>query len=112
MGAQIRRRDGAPGGRRLANADRRERGCLLAYFYDDFLSAAFQKTAEGFGVPYVDMNREIAGLGPDVEFYTDYCHLTPQGNQRVAEILKGGGVKIDPMKTSNKLVPTADSETG
>jgi lysophospholipase L1-like esterase len=64
-----------------------ENALLLAYFYDDFLSAAFQKTAEGFGVPYVDMNREIAGLGPDVEFYTDYCHLTPQGNQRVAEIL-------------------------
>jgi lysophospholipase L1-like esterase len=64
-----------------------ENALLLAYFYDDYLSAAFGKTAQQFGVPYLDMNAEIAGLGPDVEFYTDYCHLTPAGNQRVAEIL-------------------------
>jgi lysophospholipase L1-like esterase len=64
-----------------------ENALLLAYFYDDYLSAAIQKTAERFGVPYVDMNAEIAGLGPEVEFYTDYCHLTPEGNQRVAEVL-------------------------
>jgi lysophospholipase L1-like esterase len=60
---------------------------LIAYFFDDYLSAAFHKTADKFGVPYLDMNDEIAGLGPDFEFYTDYCHLTPAGNQRVAEIL-------------------------
>jgi lysophospholipase L1-like esterase len=59
----------------------------LTYFFDDYLSAAIKKTAEEFGVPYIDMNAEIANLGPEVEFYTDYCHLTPAGNQRVAEIL-------------------------
>jgi lysophospholipase L1-like esterase len=64
-----------------------ENALLLTYFFDDYLSAAFSKTAQQFGVQYLDMNAEIAGLGPDVEFYTDYCHLTPQGNQRVAEIL-------------------------
>jgi lysophospholipase L1-like esterase len=64
-----------------------ENALLLAYFYDDYLSEAFRKTAEQFDVPYVDLNAEITGLGPDVEFYTDYCHLTPKGNQLVAEIL-------------------------
>ncbi len=64
-----------------------ENALILTYFFDDYLSAAIGKTAGQFGVPYLDMNAEIAGLGPDVEFYTDYCHLTPQGNQRVAEIL-------------------------
>lgn len=64
-----------------------ENALLLAYFYDGYLSAAFAKTAKEFGVAYLDLNAEIAGLGPDFEFYTDYCHLTPQGNQRVAEIL-------------------------
>jgi hypothetical protein len=64
-----------------------ENALLLAYFYDDYLSDAFRTTAEQFGIPYVDLNAEIGGLGPDVEFYTDYCHLTPQGNQLVAEIL-------------------------
>jgi lysophospholipase L1-like esterase len=60
---------------------------LLSYFYDDFLSDALRKTAKEFGVPYVDLNAEIASIGSDVEFYTDYCHLTPEGNRRVAEIL-------------------------
>ena len=60
---------------------------LLTYFYDDFLSEALRKTSKEFGVEYLDLNAEIAGLGPDVEFYTDYCHLTPEGNRRVAAIL-------------------------
>ena len=64
-----------------------ENALLLAYFYDDYLSDAFRKTAKEFDIPYVDLNAEIAGLGSDVEFYTDYCHLTPKGNQLVAEIL-------------------------
>jgi len=60
---------------------------LLTYFYDDFLSDAFRKAAKEYGVEYLDINAEIASLGPDVEFYTDYCHLTLEGNRRVAEIL-------------------------
>jgi lysophospholipase L1-like esterase len=60
---------------------------ILTYFFDDYLSAALARTAAQFGVPYIDMNAEVAGLGPDFEFYTDYCHLTPEGNERVAEIL-------------------------
>jgi lysophospholipase L1-like esterase len=60
---------------------------VIEYFFDDFLSAAFHKAAEEYGVEYLDLNAEIASLGPDVEFYVDYCHLTPEGNRRVAEIL-------------------------
>jgi lysophospholipase L1-like esterase len=60
---------------------------LLTYFYDDYLSDALRKAAKEYGVEYIDLNAEISGLGPDVEFYTDYCHLTPEGNRRIAEIL-------------------------
>ncbi len=60
---------------------------VIEYFFDDFLSAAFRKAAEEYGVDYLDLNAEIASLGPNVEFYVDYCHLTPEGNRRVAEIL-------------------------
>ena len=60
---------------------------VLTYFFDDYLTGALGKTAAQFGVSYVDMNAEIAELGPEVEFYTDYCHLTPEGNERMAEIL-------------------------
>jgi lysophospholipase L1-like esterase len=64
-----------------------EHTLLLMYFYDDFLSGAIKKIAGEYGVSYVDVNAEITGLGPDAELYTDYCHLTPEGNRRVAEIL-------------------------
>jgi len=60
---------------------------VLEYFFDDFLSAALRKAAQEYGVEYLDLNAEIASLGPDVEFYVDYCHLTLDGNRRVAEIL-------------------------
>ncbi len=60
---------------------------VLEYFYDEYLSAALRKTAEEYGVEYLDLNAEIASLGSDVEFYVDYCHLTFDGNRRVAEIL-------------------------
>ncbi len=60
---------------------------MLEYFFDDFLSAALRKAAKEYGVEYLDLNAEIASLGPDVEFYIDYCHLTLDGNRRVAEIL-------------------------
>jgi lysophospholipase L1-like esterase len=75
-----------------------EFGLLLAYFYDDFLSDAFRKTAKEFGVEYIDLNAEIATVGSDVEFYTDYCHLTPDGNRRVAEILGRAILAGDPGK--------------
>ena len=60
---------------------------VLEYFFDDFLSAALRKAAQEYGVQFLDLNAEIASLGPDVEFYVDYCHLTFDGNRRVAEIL-------------------------
>jgi hypothetical protein len=72
-----------PGG----NAVLGDEALLLSYFYDEFLSSALAETAQKFGIGYLDMNREISHLGPDVELFTDYCHLTPQGNQYVAEIL-------------------------
>lgn len=46
-----------------------------------------RRAADRFSIDYVDMNAEVAGLGPEVEFYTDSCRLTPQANERVAEIL-------------------------
>jgi lysophospholipase L1-like esterase len=75
---------------------------LLSYFYDDFLSDALRKTSKEFGVEYLDLNAEIAPLGPDVEFYTDYCHLTQEGNRRVAEILGRAILARNPAKSSGQ----------
>jgi len=75
---------------------------LLSYFYDDFLSDALRKASKEFGVEYIDLNAEIAPLGSDVEFYTDYCHLTPEGNRRVAEILGRAILARNPAKSSGQ----------
>jgi hypothetical protein len=78
---------------------------LLSYFYDDFLSDALRKASKEFGVEYLDLNAEIAPLGSDVEFYTDYCHLTPEGNRRVAEILGRAILARGPQKAEVNGAP-------
>jgi hypothetical protein len=41
--------------------------------------------AEGAGAAFIDLTDIYAGVTGDV--YTDYCHLTPLGNQRLGEYL-------------------------
>jgi hypothetical protein len=74
-----------------------ENALVLMYAFDDFLSEAFHRAAEEHHVGYIDINAEITGLGPEVEFFTDYCHLTPDANDRVAQIL-GRAILAAPAK--------------
>ena len=39
------------------------------------------------GGAFVDVNKAMTTLGPDKEFFMDYCHLTPYGNCFVAQLL-------------------------
>ncbi len=57
------------------------------YFFDDHLSGAIKEKVVENGYSLVDINQEIKELGADFELYTDYCHLTPRGNEEVARIL-------------------------
>jgi len=41
--------------------------------------------AEGSGAPFFDLTDVFGGMEDDV--YTDYTHLTPMGNKRLAEYL-------------------------
>jgi len=59
---------------------------LLKYFFDDYLSEAILNLSEN-KFTFVDMNKEIRGLDEKFEFYTDYCHLTYEGNAYVAKVL-------------------------
>jgi hypothetical protein len=36
------------------------------------------------GYRYVDMNRTLTTVPGSVEFFTDYCHTTKEGNRRIA----------------------------
>jgi len=59
---------------------------VARYFFDDYLADAMAKSLEG-SAEFIDLNEEIEELGPAFEMYTDYCHLTPEGNRYVAEVI-------------------------
>jgi len=55
-----------------------------------------RRAAAGAGAQYYDLTDIYGGVTDDV--YTDYCHLTPAGNQRLAEYL------------GEKLLPTVEKQ--
>jgi len=59
----------------------------IKYFFDDYLSAQMERLAQKNNFMFIDFNKEIQNIPPNIEFYTDYCHLTPEGNKIVASIL-------------------------
>jgi lysophospholipase L1-like esterase len=59
--------------------------------------------AEGSGAQFVDLTDIYGGVADDV--YTDYCHLTPIGNKRLAETL---GEKLLPTVRTQLLAGRAE----
>ena len=60
---------------------------ILKYFIDDYLSEKINQISNKDGFSYIDFNKEIMSVKADIDFYVDYCHLTKEGNEIVAEIL-------------------------
>jgi len=56
------------------------------YFFDDYLSNHLRDVLVQ-GKFFIDANSQIQDLDESVEFFTDYCHLTEEGNRITAEIL-------------------------
>jgi hypothetical protein len=56
------------------------------YFFDDYLNSQLKEMLAQ-GKFFVDANSQIQELDQSVEFFTDYCHLTEEGNRITAEIL-------------------------
>lgn len=61
-----------------------------------------QRTTSKNGAIFVDLTDPFGGIEGDV--YTDYCHLTPTGNKRIAEVL---GQKLLPMIIQGRDVVSA-----
>jgi hypothetical protein len=61
----------------------------LMYYFDDGFSDSLRRTVEQYGCHYIDANSRMITLGNDFEFFTDYCHLTPQANEFVAAMIAG-----------------------
>lgn len=59
----------------------------LRYFFDDYLSKKIDTLAHRNGFAFVDLNKEISNIDESVEFYVDYCHLTFEANEIIADIL-------------------------
>jgi hypothetical protein len=74
---------------------------ILKYFFDDHLSAALADQAQASGHLYLDMNRELRDVPAAVEVYTDYCHLTIEGNRRVAEKIGEAILSTQPSLSGN-----------
>lgn len=60
---------------------------ILKYLFDDHLSAALERQVEIGGHLFIDMNQELQDVPESVEIFTDYCHLTIEGNRLVAEAI-------------------------
>lgn len=59
----------------------------IKYFFDDYLSLHLEQLAQKNNFNFIDFNKEIQDVPDSIDFYTDYCHLTHQGNKIVAEII-------------------------
>ncbi|NND96220.1 MAG: hypothetical protein HKN47_02690 [Pirellulaceae bacterium] len=62
------------------------RRLINRYLFDDYLSAQLQQMLDDDG-GFVDVNAHLLDVEQNLEFYTDYCHLTEDGNRITAEIL-------------------------
>jgi hypothetical protein len=58
---------------------------ILRYFFDDYLSDALESRVTAAGYRYVDLGRQSQTLDANFQLFTDYCHLTLEGNQFVAD---------------------------
>jgi hypothetical protein len=56
-----------------------------SFFINDYISPAIDSTVQSYGGAYIDLGRAMTGLPGSVEFYMDYTHTTPAGNQFIAE---------------------------
>ena len=58
---------------------------MFAYYFDRYFSAHVDSIVRSYGNDYIDLNKEIVTLSDTTEFFVDYCHLTPFGNEFVAQ---------------------------
>lgn len=59
----------------------------LRFLWDDYLTERIAKVIGDAQGTYIDLGIAMQELGPDMEFYTDYCHMTPAANTWVAQQL-------------------------
>jgi hypothetical protein len=66
-------------------AEHPEYRLVIRYFFDDYLSDQLEARVNRAGFRYIDLGRASWALSSSFQLFTDYCHLTLEGNQFVAE---------------------------
>jgi lysophospholipase L1-like esterase len=62
---------------------------MLYYHFDNGFADSLKNNFDNNGNVFIDGNRTIQPLDKNFEFFTDYCHLTPEGNKFMAKIIAG-----------------------
>ncbi len=57
------------------------------YLYADIIASEIEQQVEVNNGWFINANKEIKSLTDSVEFYTDYCHMTIEGNSILADII-------------------------
>ena len=60
---------------------------ILRYFFDDYLSGQLEARVSEAGFRYVDFGTESMSLDENFQLFTDYCHLTVEGNAFIAKTM-------------------------
>ncbi len=58
---------------------------VARYFFGDYLAPRLETLFAEHDAWFIDGNREIEDLDSSTEFFTDYCHLTAEGNRFLAQ---------------------------
>jgi hypothetical protein len=55
------------------------------FFINDYISPAIDSIIKLYDASYIDLGSKMTNIPDNVEFYLDYTHTTPFGNQFIAE---------------------------
>jgi lysophospholipase L1-like esterase len=58
---------------------------VARYLFGDYLAPRLKSLLAEHDAWFIDGNREIEDLDSSIEFFTDYCHLTAEGNRILAQ---------------------------
>jgi lysophospholipase L1-like esterase len=75
---------------------------VASYFFDDFLAPKLESMFAERDALFIDGNREIAELAASVEFFTDYCHLTEDGNRIIARQIANRIIQLERVRVNRR----------
>lgn len=57
------------------------------YFINQYISPAIDSIVNSYGASYIDIGQRMVSLSDSIDFYVDYTHTTPYGNEFIANLM-------------------------